>query len=73
MAFEQRWLKPRVSDLIKGYRDSMGGAKNTRVVEGSFQLGEDYVVFLSVDLRISKAGVWEPGYCIARYGTQAKA
>ena len=71
VAFKQRWLKPRVSDLIEVYRDSEDGGKQTRVVEGVFHLGEEYAVFLSVRLRKSESGRWEPGYCIARYGTQA--
>lgn len=73
VAFNQRWLKPRVSELIEGYRDSRDGAKKTRIVEGTFRLGEDYAIFLSVRLRISESGRWEPGYCVARYGTQATA
>ncbi|KAJ3538004.1 hypothetical protein NMY22_g5358 [Coprinellus aureogranulatus] len=70
--FKQHWLKPRVSQVIEGYRDGKIGKTDVRVAEGAFPLGNDFVVFLTVKLEKAASGRWEPTYCVPRYATKVQ-
>lgn len=63
----QRWLMPRMSQLVEGYRNA-NGMGSVRLVEGMFYLGSRCLIYLTVRLDLSELGVYEPGYCVARFG-----
>ena len=69
--FNQTWLRPRVSQLVEGYRDEKF-SNDVRVAEGIFQSGHmRCFAYLTVKLCRSTSGKYEAVYCVSRYSDKA--
>lgn len=62
----QTWLRPRMSELVKTYRDAKIPNEDIRLAQGVFRLGSNYLVYLTVRLERLGEEMFTPTYCVAK-------
>ena len=71
VSFEQNWLKPRLYEMVLGYRDGPDGGDAVRLAEGLFKVSADKMVCVTAKLRLDDAGGYNVDHCVARLGNVA--